>query len=53
MCLKRFVNRISRRHRLRFGSVYARIVEALPADEHPETVQTRRTATVGSPDCAS
>lgn len=53
MCLKRFVNRISRRRRLRFGSVYARIVEALPADEHPETVQTRRTAAVGGRDCAS
>ena len=53
MCLKRFVNRISRRRRLRFGSIYARIDEALPTDEHPETEQTRRAAAVSGRDCAS
>jgi len=53
MCLRRFVDRLSRQRRLRFGSVYARIVEALPADKHPATAQTRCAAAVGRPDCTS
>jgi len=34
MRLKKFVNRLARRRRLRFSSVYARIIETLSTDEH-------------------
>jgi hypothetical protein len=53
MRLRRFIDRLSRRRRLRFGSVYARIIETLPADEHPATGPTQCVGAVGRPDCAS
>jgi hypothetical protein len=53
MCLRHFGNRLLRRRRLSFGSVYARIVAALPADGHPATNRTRFAAAIERPDRAS
>ena len=53
MRLRQYIDRLSRRRRLRFGGVYARIVETLPADEHPATDRTRCAAAVERPFRAS